>query len=1024
MYLSGVSGSGKAHYLFKRISEEKEISNHKKLDLRIFAFVKDEDLNVFYDDLKAFFYLDKKIDILLLPSDDAEQRALITDKIKNLKNFIVCASDISINSSVLNPKDNIGITITKNNKYDLNNLIVSLSSFGYTRVNFVEDRMQFAVRGDIVDIWAAANFTPIRIFFEYDTVGTIRTFNPESQLSNSFIDKIKILPLNISVLNSTIKDYFKHKIESITLVYFDFDFDEKIEKLMDHCAVLINDPLNHKSHYQGYKSFTGFQGDINFFLKSLKSFAENGVDIRVYYANDGERQRIYDIFYENNWNYKSPEFLSGNLSQGFYLEKEKLVCISSREILYKKRPISFPKIKSGRRLEAIWEISAGDYVVHEKYGIGKYMGLKTILRDRSVSEYLCIEYKNEDRLYVPPEEIKTVKKYIGIEGVKPKLYSMDTFAWEKVKSRAREFAKEFAKELLELYAQRSVIKRKPFGQETPWEKELKDSFPYDETPDQIKAISDVNSDFYKPYPMERLICGDVGFGKTEIAVRAAFKAVQEGMQVAILAPTTVLAQQHYSTFRNRLSIFHTIVDVISRFQSKLKQKEVLKNLKDGHVDIIIGTHRLLQKDVNFKNLGLLIVDEEHRFGVKQKEKIKSIKKSIDILMLSATPIPRTLSSALSGFMDLSLIETPPFGKLPIETNVSLYDEDIIKKIIESELSRNGQVFYVYNKVETILTKADSLKKFIPGTKLGVIHGKMKSKDIENIMWKFTNLELDILLATTIIESGLDIPSVNTMIIEESENFGLSQLYQLRGRIGRGRNKAYCYLFYKNKNLSNEAVKRLEAMKEFSELESGFRLALKDLEIRGAGNILSPSQHGFVKDIGYDMFAKLLEEEGKKVKGNIFDIKEDKKTTSLDLRIDVLIPNTYIEDENIRILFYRRLSDAVDENTLETVKNELTDRFGKIPHETKLLFEVAKLRLAAQKFNIETISEDDSYIYLYFYQDSDFSNIDIPKFVSDYSYVLEFISGRHYAFKLKKNKISESSIDYVKSFIARIGFYMH
>jgi transcription-repair coupling factor (superfamily II helicase) len=581
-YLSGVGGSGKAHYLFKRISEEKEIAKHKRSDLHIFAFVKDEDLNVFYEDLKAFFYLDKKIDILLLPSDDAEQRAFTTDKIKVLKNFIVCASDISINSSVLSPKDNIGITITKNNKYDLNNLIVSLSSFGYTRVNFVEDRMQFAVRGDIVDIWAAANSTPIRILFEYDTVSSIRTFDPENQLSNSFIDKIKVLSLTISNPKSTIKDYFKHKRESITLVYF--DFDGKIEKLMDHYEVLINDPLNHKSYYQGYKSFTGFQGDINFFLKSLKSFAENDVDIKVYYANDGERQRIYDIFYENHWNYKNPEFLFGNLSQGFYLEKEKLVCISSREMLYKKNPISFPKIKGGRRLEGIWEISAGDYVVHEKYGIGQYMGLKTILRESSASEYLCIEYKNSDRLYVPPEEIKTVKKYVGIEGVKPKLYSMDTLAWEKVKSKAREAAKEFAEELLKLYAQRSVIKRKPFGQETPWEKELKDSFPYDETPDQIKAISDINADFHKPYPMERLICGDVGFGKTEVAMRAAFKVVQEGMQVAILAPTTVLAQQHYSTFHNRLSIFPIRVDVISRFQSKLKQREVLKNLKDGHVD--------------------------------------------------------------------------------------------------------------------------------------------------------------------------------------------------------------------------------------------------------------------------------------------------------------------------------------------------------------------------------------------------------------------------------------------------------
>jgi transcription-repair coupling factor (superfamily II helicase) len=1028
MYLSGVSGSGKAHYLFKSMSEKQADTNSKKSDLHVFAFVKDEELNSFYGDLKAFFSADddSKIEILLFPSDDAEQRAFTIDKIKKLRNFVVCASDISIGFAVADPKDDIGIVIAKNKAYDLNKLVVSLSRLGYSRVSFVEDRMQFAVRGDIIDVWAAANVMPVRILFEYDSVGAIRTFDPGNQLSNAFIDEVKILPLTVSDAKSTIKDYFKHNKEAESILYFDFDIDEKDSKLIENCKVLINNSLNHKAHHQGYKSFTSFQGDVAFFVKSLKSFAESGILIKIYCTNDGEMQRIADIFHENNWNYKSPEFLFGNLSQGFYLEQEKLVYISSREMLYKKKPVNFPKIKGGRRLEGIWEISSGDYVVHEKYGIGRYVGLKTILRDSSVSEYLCIEYKNDDKLYVPPDEIKTVKKYIGVEGVKPKLYSMDTLAWERVKSKARQAAKEFAEELLKLYVQRSLIKRIPFSHETTWEKELKDSFPYEETPDQLKAIEDVNNDFRKPYPMERLVCGDVGFGKTEVAVRASFKTVQEGMQVAILAPTTVLAQQHYNTFYNRLSIFPTKIAVISRFQTKSKQKEILESLKSGNIDIIIGTHRLLQKDVNFKNLGLLIIDEEHRFGVKQKEKIKSAKKNVDILMLSATPIPRTLSSALSGFRDLSLIETPPFGKLPVETSLSAYDETMIKKIIEAELSRNGQVFYVYNKVETILTKAESIKKIVPGIRLGVIHGKMKSKDIESIMWKFTNLELDVLIATTIIESGLDIPSVNAMIIEEAENFGLSQLYQLRGRIGRGSDKAYCYLFYKDESLSDEAAKRLETMKEFEELGSGFRLALKDLEIRGAGGILSSSQHGFVRDIGYDMFAKLLEEEGEKIKSGIpipDNEKENKNTNSIDLRIDALIPNTYIEDENIRILFYRKLSDATNESELEKVKYELIDRFGKIPRETQMLFEVAKLRIAAEVFNIETISEDNNYIYLYFYKERDFSRVNIAKFTADYSDIVEFISGKHYAFKLKKSKIIENSMDYVAKFLSQLSLYI-
>ncbi|MDR0800153.1 MAG: transcription-repair coupling factor [Endomicrobium sp.] len=1057
-YLSGVGGSGKAHYLFRRISEMQsgDGSIREISDLRIFAFVKDGELSSFYNDLHSFFNsappLDAQrcqkiiqqnhgfnsgsgsavhsapnspcsaIDIFALPSDDIQQRTFTTDKIKNLQSFIVCATDISINSPVSHPKNNISITAVQNQKYDFNNLVTSLSSFGYTRTGFVEDKLQFAVRGDIIDIWPVAGEMPLRILFEYDTVEAIRVFDPENQLSNIFINEIKILPVNFSECNSTIKNYFNLNSKGNTILYFDYPIDEEIEKSFNEYELIINDSLNSQSQYQGYKSFTGFQGNINFFLNLLKSFAENSATIKIYCANDGERERISNIFYENRWNYKSPEFLYGNLSQGFYLEDAKTVCISSREMLYKKKPVSFPKIKGGRRLEGIWEISAGDYVVHEKYGIGRYIGLKIISRENSSSEYLCIEYKNGDKLYVPPEEIKTVKKYIGIEGVKPKLYSMDTLNWEKVKSKARKAAAEFAKELLKLYVKRSLIKRKPFAPATTWEKDLENTFPYEETPDQLKAIEDIKNDFLKPYPMERLICGDVGYGKTEVAVRAAFKAVQEGMQTAILVPTTVLAQQHYNTFYNRLSLFPVKVAVISRFQTKAKQKEITQNLENGLIDIIVGTHRLLQKDVKFKNLGLLIIDEEHRFGVKQKEKIKSMKKNIDILMLSATPIPRTLSSALSGFRDLSVIETPPSGRLSIETSFSSYDEKLIKNIIEAELSRDGQIFYVYNKIETIFTKATSIKKFVPGIKLGVIHGQMKAKDIEEIMWKFTNMELDVLLATTIIESGLDIPSVNTMIIEEAENFGLSQLYQLRGRIGRNRKKAYCYLFYKDKTLNDEAVKRLEAIKEFSELGAGFRLALKDLEIRGAGSILSSSQHGFIRDIGYDMFAKLLEEEGKKVKGDLSEAQE-KKNIAIDLQINALIPHKYIEDEDIRILFYRKLSDAQDIKTIEKIKSELRDRFGKIPDETQMLFEIMDLRIAAEKLNIERIAEDNSYIYVYFSQKADFSKADITKLINDYSKTIEFTADKYYALKLKKDMTIANSLEYLKKFLSRVGFYI-
>ncbi|MDR1196033.1 MAG: transcription-repair coupling factor [Endomicrobium sp.] len=1013
-FLSGISGAGKAHFLFERMSEAYNGANS---DLRAFLFVKDEELDSFYDDLNAFFQKDyKQIPIILFPSDDAQQRAFAADKIQNLKNFILCASDTSANSPVIAPGADSGITFKQRQKHKFEDLIHSLIGLGYTRMNFVEDRLQFAVRGDIIDVWPAASAVPVRILFEYDTIEALRVFDAASQLSNDFIDEIKVLPVNSQNNTASIKDYFDDK----SLLYFDYETEEEFS---DKTEIFINDPLNKKSQYLGYKSFAGFQGDIKFFLNSLEGFARGGTNLKIYCANDGERERIQDIFYENKWDYELPEFLYGNLSQGFYLEKENLACLSSREMLYKKKPVSFPKVQGGRRLEGIWEISAGDYVVHEKYGIGRYIGLKTISREDKTSEYLCIEYRKGDKLYVPPEEIKTVKKYIGVEGVKPKLYSMDTGAWEKIKSRAREAAAEFAKELLKLYAERSKVKRAPLSHETTWEKELEDAFPYEETPDQLKAIEDVKSDFLKPYPMERLICGDVGYGKTEVAVRAAFKAVQDGMQAAVLVPTTVLARQHYNTFYDRLSPFPTKVAVLSRFQSKAQQKKTIEEIAEGKADIVVGTHRLLQKDVKFKNLGMLIVDEEHRFGVKQKEKIKSMKKNIDMLLLSATPIPRTLSSALSGFRDLSVIETPPFGRLPIETALSAYDENMIKTIINAELSRNGQVFYVYNKVETILTKAADIKKLVPDIKMGVIHGQMKAKDIEEIMWKFTNMELDVLVATTIIESGLDIPSVNTMIVEEAENFGLSQLYQLRGRIGRDKRKAYCYLFYKDAHLSDEAVKRLEAMKEFSELGSGFRLALKDLEIRGAGGILSANQHGFVRDIGYDMFAKLLEEEGKKIKGE--KVEQEKEISSeIDLQIAALIPQNYIEDDDIRILFYRRLSDAKSFEEIEKIKSELADRFGKVPAETQRLFEITALRLEAEKLKIERISEDNKYIYVFFLQNADFSKANIPKLIDDYADTIEFMPGKYYAFKLKKEAAPGNSAEFVKDFLKKLAsFYL-
>ncbi|MDR0485355.1 MAG: transcription-repair coupling factor, partial [Elusimicrobiota bacterium] len=930
---------------------------------------------------------------------------------------IVCADEKSFDCQVSAPDIADSLIIKTGQTYNFEDLILTLSEFGYSRSDFTDEPLQFSARGDIVDIWAASSEAPVRILFEYDKIEIIKTFDPQSQLSKTFLPDIKILSINSQNNTASIKDYFS----ADSLLFFDYPLSQEQKTAFENFEVLINDPLNPKAQFQNYKSFTGFQGNADYFAKSIKEFDAAGYAVKLFCANSGERERIIEILSAQRHNFKNVEIILAPLSLGFCFEEEKTIYISSREMFYKRKHISFPKVKGGRRLEGIYELSKGDYAVHERYGIGRYLGLKTVLSEGKMSEFLCLEYAKGDKLYIAPDNINSVKKYIGVEGVRPQLYSMDTSAWDRIKSRAREAAKEFAEKLLHLYAQRSLVRREPIKEDAVWERELADSFEYEETPDQMKAVSDIKNDFARAFPMERLVCGDVGYGKTEVAVRAAFKIVCAGKQTAVLSPTTILAHQHFETFKDRLSPFPTRIEVLSRFQTPREKTRIIRDLKDGKIDIIIGTHALLQEKIEFKNLGLLIIDEEHRFGVKQKEKIKNLKKNIDILMMSATPIPRTLSSALSGFRDLSVIETPPLGRLPIETHLSQYDSNLVKQIIEAELSRNGQVFYVYNKIETMFNKAEEIKKLLPDIKLGIIHGQMKGDDIENMMWKFIHLEYDILLATTIIESGLDIPTVNTMIIEDAQNFGLSQLYQLRGRIGRNVQKAYCYMFYDNKNLTEGAVKRLEAMREFNQLGSGFRLAMKDLEIRGAGAILSANQHGFVRDIGYDMFVNLLEEEGSKIKEEADIPQEKERSAAINLKVSALLPSQYIPDENLRVLFYRKIAQASNLETIKTVKEEIVDRFGKMPKEAELLFEIAQIKLQAEKLNIESLDESETHIAVRFYKDADFSKFDFQKLIKSAISSIEFMQGRDFGFRLKKPLSDGKSniFDFVKEALFQI-----
>ncbi len=1008
-YISGVNEASLAHFLSKYIIEN---------DKSLLVVLKNNETDNLCNDISVFLE-GEDVSVLEYPSGDQAQQITTLSKISNDKRVIIVADKDSVlqeNISFAALRNN-SITLKENNGYKYNFIITQLSKIGYTRESFVEDKGQFSVRGDILDVWCEDNEKPVRITFDFDTVETIKTFDYITQRSDEYLKEITILPYKPVDVKTTLLE----ELNDDFVVYLDEKQDnyDKYKKF----SLIVNDPLNKNSVHYNYQSFQGFQGDIKYFINLIGDFKNSGVDIKIYSSNEPEKQKMINLFTENGWHEQDiPNIKIRTLWHGFYL-KDELVVISTKEILYKRKQISFPKMKSGKRLEGIWEISAGDYVVHEKYGIGKYKGLKKIEQPDKTAEYLCIEYSKGDKLYVPPDDFKVVQKYIGVEGVKPKLYSMDTFAWERVKSRARENASEFAKELLKLYAERSKIERAPYPAPGMLEKDLADSFPYEETRDQLKAIEDINNDFSKPYPMERLICGDVGFGKTEVALRAAFKTACQSKQAAVLVPTTVLAEQHYNTFVNRLAAFPAKVEVISRFQKTAEQKKILEELKKGNVDIIVGTHRLLQKDVEFKDLGLLIIDEEHRFGVRQKEKIKQMKKNIDILMLSATPIPRTLSGALYGLRDLSLIETQPYGRLPIETNISFYDPKLVKNIIEAEISRNGQVFYVYNRVETILTKQAEIQKLVPDLRVEVIHGQMKAQEIEKVMWRFLNEQIDVLIATTIIESGIDIPTVNTMIIEDAQNFGLSQLHQLRGRIGRDKQKAYCYLLYKKTDMNDDAIKRLEAMKNFSELGSGYKIALKDLEIRGAGGILSSKQHGFVRDIGYEMFSRLLAEEGQKVKGIYKDEKEKKLPIEIDLYVDAYIPPEYIEDEDIRILFYRKISNITNLYEIDDISNELKDRFGKLPQSVDNLFKIAEVKINAETISVERVSEDKKYLYVYFKKDTDFSKVNTMQFIRDYENIIEFIRNDNFSFKILKDKIFDTNyIKYLAKFFNEFKFY--
>lgn len=647
----------------------------------------------------------------------------------------------------------------------------------------------------------------------------------------------------------------------------------------------------------------------------------------------------------------------GCLSRGFELPG-RLAVVTARELYGRKQLARRRRPEPRGKGDALPELTPGDYVVHVHHGIGRFLGVREMEADGRKRDYLEVAYAGGDRLYIPVDQMSLVQKYIAPDGHVPRLSRLGGTEWARQKQRVKKRLKELAKELLELYTKRLETPGYAFSPDTAWQQEFEAAFPYEETPDQRRAIAEVKADMESPRAMDRLICGDVGFGKTEVAIRAAFKAVQDGKQVAVLVPTTVLAQQHYRTFKERFAGYPVRVEVLSRFRSPREQKEVVEALGKGLVDVVIGTHRLLSDDVRFRDLGLLIIDEEQRFGVAHKEKLKMLRTNVDVLTLTATPIPRTLQMSLSGVRDMSLIETPPEDRLPVQTYVMEYDPEVIRDAIRREIQRGGQVFYVHNRVETIERRAAYLQGLVPEASFRVAHGRMREEELENVMWDFLNGRFDCLVCTTIIENGLDMPNVNTLIVEHADRFGLAQLYQLRGRVGRSNRLAYAYFtFERDKVLTEDAEKRLRALQEFTEFGSGFKLALRDLEIRGAGNLLGHEQHGHIAAVGFELYNQLLREAVGELRGEEVP-QQEPAPPAWELRLDAYIPDSYIPDARQKVELYRRLALVDSLEALEDLRAEVRDRFGPIPEPVAYLFKLTELRLRAKELNISEVQHLD------------------------------------------------------------------
>lgn len=1059
-----------------------------------------------------------------LESNLENKRIEVINRLVKKEKLLIITTAAAISKKISTPKffKSHCIQIGIDDNIDMADLTEKLTKMHYDRVDFVESKGQFSVRGSIFDIFPVDYENPIRIEFFSDEIDSIRTFEINTQRSKEKLENVNIIPAKEMVLS---KDDVKNILSGLTkdieklkkLTLFGKNIDNSLEKfykiyndlkinyhisnmdllspyikrgsfstILDYLqkdAVICTEDIlkiydkNLETEHLFYENITDliengeildshknilvpfektlnrikkfdiinltmllkrtkiinakvsvniktleaecFNRKFDYLFKTLKFKLQRGYKIVIFAGSKEMMENFKNILSDENINFickdnldfelKSSILVLSNLNFncGFEIPEQKILFLTHKEIYgFSKKVNKKLKVKKSNLL-SYTDLNIGDYVVHENHGIGQYRGIEQIEVNGIIKDHILIMYKDNDRLYIPTDQMNLIQKYIGKDGYRPKLNRLGSSDWIKTKQRAKKALDEIATDLVKLYAKRDKIEGFSFSYDTPWQREFEDSFIYEETYSQLRAIDEIKKDMESKKPMDRLLCGDVGYGKTEVALRAAFKAIMDNKQVAFLVPTTILAKQHYETALERFGTFPIDIEMLSRFKTQSEQKEIIKNLKNGKINLLIGTHKLLSKNLDFKDLGLLIIDEEQRFGVKHKEALKQMKENIDVLSLSATPIPRTMQMSLVGIRDMSILDDPPEERVSTSTFVLEYNDSVIKEAIYKEIDRGGQVYFVYNRIKDMDKMYKNLSKLLPDVKIAIAHSKLTNRELENIMEAFQEGEYDILLSTTIIETGMDIKNCNTMIIYDADKMGLSQLYQLKGRIGRSERRAFAYFTYeKNKSISEISEKRLMAIRDFSEFGSGFKIAMRDLELRGAGNILGECQSGHVETIGYELYVRMLEESIREVKGEKLNLKEQ---TQIELSVDAYIPSNYITDNNQKIDMYNKIARIESREDLNEIFEELIDRFGDVPKAVVNVMNVSYLKSISTKLNFSKISEKDKSVVFKFDKD-DKTILELVSKLEDSLFAkLEFNLNEDakLIFNYNKNKLVES-----------------